>query len=59
MSSVFSEAGLTSRQLVTSSTSATSQRGFTHSLYRVFLTGKDHVSYRRVLNNLFTHKALG
>jgi C-22 sterol desaturase len=29
------------------------------SPYRVFLTGKDHVSYRRVLNNLFTHKSLG
>ncbi|KAI0286738.1 cytochrome P450 sterol C22-desaturase [Russula aff. rugulosa BPL654] len=25
----------------------------------VFLTGKEHVAYRRVLNNLFTHKALG
>lgn len=59
MSSVFSEAGLTSRQLVTSFTFPTLQRGFTHSLYRVFLTGKEHVAYRRVLNNLFTHKQLG
>ncbi|KAI0252651.1 cytochrome P450 sterol C22-desaturase [Lactifluus subvellereus] len=25
----------------------------------VFLTGKEHVAYRRGLNNLFTHKALG
>lgn len=27
--------------------------------YRVFLTGKAHVDYRRVLNSLFTKKALG
>ena len=28
-------------------------------LFRVFLTGKDHVEYRRGLNALFTRKALG
>lgn len=27
--------------------------------YRVFLTGKEHVEYRRGLNSLFTRKALG
>lgn len=26
---------------------------------RVFLTGKEHVDYRRTLNMLFTRKALG
>lgn len=26
---------------------------------RVFLTGKEHVEYRRGLNGLFTRKALG
>jgi C-22 sterol desaturase len=29
------------------------------SFFRVFLTGKSHVEYRRVLNTLFTRKALG
>ena len=28
-------------------------------LHRVFLTGKTHVEYRKVLNGLFTRKALG
>ena len=27
--------------------------------FRVFLTGKEHVDYRRCLNGLFTRKALG
>lgn len=30
-----------------------------NSHIRVFLTGKDHVDYRKVLNLLFTRKALG
>ncbi|RDB29641.1 hypothetical protein Hypma_015132 [Hypsizygus marmoreus] len=29
------------------------------SRVRVFLTGKEHLSYRRGLNSLFTHRALG
>lgn len=27
--------------------------------FRVFLTGKEHVSYRKALNAIFTRKALG
>ena len=30
-----------------------------HPDFRVFLTGKEHVSYRKALNVLFTRKALG
>lgn len=31
----------------------------TRSDFRVFLTGKEHVAYRKALNALFTRKALG